>query len=57
MSNTVIQRGSEAWDELKEIFSDSTSYKVSIEIRAGGVAIKQNEYMWGPTLKVTKEVT
>jgi hypothetical protein len=48
----VIETGSQAWNELKELFADETARKVSLEIRRHGVAVKFNEYMWTPTLDI-----
>ena len=65
----VIQKGSQAWRELADIFDPNqagrTLRKVSIDLRdvvthpdgesklATGIAVKVNEYMWSPTLDVT----
>lgn len=48
----VVDRGSEAFAEFDRIFHDPTTYKISVDLRAGGIAIKQNERMWSPTLSV-----
>jgi hypothetical protein len=52
----IIEGGSEAFMELQAIFADGSPapYKISINERRGGVAIKVNEAMWTPTLKVNR---
>lgn len=46
----VIEEGSPAFDELLKVISSTETYKISIENRKDGVAIKRNEAMWSPTL-------
>lgn len=49
----VIERDSEAFIELAEALAFPTTYKVSLDVRRDGIAIKINEQMWTPTLRVT----
>jgi hypothetical protein len=46
----TIEANSEAGRHLAAVLADPHTYKVSIEPRTNGVAIKQNEHMWSPTL-------
>lgn len=50
----TIPLNSEAGDELRHILNNADTYKVSVDIRNNGVALKRNEGMWTPTLS-TKE--
>lgn len=47
----VIESGSEAFKELLDAFAQPDTYKISLEVRTGGIAIKRNEAMWSPTLE------
>lgn len=49
----VIERGSEAWFDLVAALTSETTYKVSVNERRDGIAIKVNESMWTPTLRIT----
>lgn len=48
----IIEKGSAAFTELQRCTNDA-NYKVSIEERADGVAIKRDESTWSPTLRTT----
>lgn len=50
MTVVEISRNSEAGRELARILSDVDTYKMSVDVRANGVALKQNERMWTATL-------
>lgn len=50
----TIPLNSEAGFTLSEYLAFPTTYKVSLDIRPAGVAIKRNEGMWTMTLS-TKE--
>lgn len=49
----VVEKGSQAWRELRAMFNDPEMYKISFDQRERGVALKLNEYTWTPTLDVT----
>lgn len=52
-TSVVINRfidGNTAFDVLRDMFSDASTYKVSIDIRGNDIAAKRNEDMWWPTL-------
>jgi hypothetical protein len=57
--STVVQieRGSQAWRELRAAMKDPDMYKISLQVRTGPngthLALKVNEYTWTPTLDVT----
>lgn len=50
----TIPLNSEAGVTLSEYLANPTTYKVSIDIRPAGAALKRNEGMWTMTLS-TKE--
>jgi hypothetical protein len=47
----VIERGSEAFESLRDAVTSSDTRKISLELRRDGLAFKRNEYMWSPTLE------
>jgi len=60
----VIHKDTEAYRELKRMMEDPTTYKISIDDRTDrdvlsypGVALKQNESTWTPTLRMDEEET
>ena len=49
-----IDRESEAGRELARILADDADTRhLYIDVRLDGIAIKQNERMWSPTLRTT----
>lgn len=46
----VIESASEAGDYLREALTAAGTYKVSIDVRENGVAVKVNESMWTATM-------
>jgi len=54
MNAAVIEEGSEAFEYLRAAMADPRTYKISLDVRRDGVAIKQNEAMWSPTLETAK---
>lgn len=50
----TIPMNSEAGAALRQMCDMRSTYKVSVEIRAEGVALKRNENVWTATLS-TKE--
>jgi hypothetical protein len=48
----VIEINSQAAKELTRVLKDIDTYKVSVDVRADGVAIKRNEGMWTATLRM-----
>lgn len=51
----TINLESEAGQYLRSCLENPSTYKVSVEPRKDGVAIKRNEGMWTPTLSVEGE--
>ena len=47
-----MEAGSPAYEHLLRVMDDANTYKVSIDVRADGIAIKCNERMWTPTMKI-----
>jgi hypothetical protein len=54
MDPVVIEDGSEAFEYLRAVMTDPRTYKVSLDVRSDGVAVKQNEYMWTATMETAK---
>lgn len=56
----VIEQGSQAWDYLESVVfgneaDEVVKRKLSLNVRRDGIAFKVNEFMWTPTLKITKD--
>lgn len=51
-----IDRGSHAWHRLRVAMNDSTTYKVSINLRGDEVAVKVNGYVWSSGLSTSPRV-
>lgn len=47
-----IERNSPAGNCLADAFADPDTYRVRIDVRADGVAVKRNEGMWSATLSI-----
>lgn len=54
MNITEIHEGSEAFRALQKAFADPNTYRVNVEVRPEGMAVKVNGGMWSPTLCLTK---
>jgi hypothetical protein len=52
----TIHADSDAFIHLATVLRGETTRKVSIEVRSDGIAIKQNESMWSPTLNCGPEL-
>ena len=53
MDKIVIEEGSEAFEYLQAAFAGTKAYKISLDARRDGVAIKVNEYAWTHTMETT----
>lgn len=51
----TIPMNSEAGEALRQMCDTPSTYKVSLDVRANGVALKRNEAMWTPTLSVSED--
>lgn len=47
-----IEAGSDAFEQLRRILDDRGTVRVQLELRGGGIAVKQNTGSWSPTLPV-----
>lgn len=52
MDPVVIEEGSEAFEYLRRVMTLPEIYKISLDLRGDGVAIKANEYAWTPTMDI-----
>jgi len=46
----IVYKGSEAFEYLRSALAHPGTYKVSVDIRSDGMAVKVNESMWTPTM-------
>lgn len=54
MYAAVIEQGSEAFQYLRAVMADPRMYRISLEIRPDGIAVKENEFTWTPTMDIAK---
>lgn len=55
-SMVTIEYGSEAWAYLAGAIAEDEARVIRIDIRAGGVAVKVDEFVWTPTMRTVKRV-